>query len=100
MRLMGLRRLLGIDEAARAPCGIQRVGGQRGGFDGEARADVALAALLHNIPLRFGMNSWSSFAAERSAQLSALQSAASALRSRTACGAEQLDRARGCVCGV
>ena len=37
---------------------------------------------LHNIPLRFGLNSWSSFAIERSAQMSALHSAASALRSR------------------
>ena len=58
----------------------------------EANAEASMASLhelmsrslrsLHNIPLRFGMNSWSSFAAERSAQLSALQSAASALRSR------------------
>ena len=45
MRLMGLRRLLGSMKQRGAPCGIQRVGGQRGGFDGEARADVALAAL-------------------------------------------------------
>ena len=94
MRLMGLRRLLGSMK--------QR--GLRAAFNAwEANAEALMAKhelmsrslrSLHNIPLRFGMNSWSSFAAERWLR-SALQSIGAAAHS--SCGAEQ---SRGCVCGV